>query len=92
VKQILKWMLAPGLNNTVFMPAGEILAVQVQQDILTMWSIGELSEGVDARQFAVYGTGHALPADPGKYIGTAQMMDGALVWHVFELNPLGESK
>jgi hypothetical protein len=38
------------------------------------------------RTFRVYGTGHNLPDDPGQYVGTFQIHNEGLVFHVFEAN------
>lgn len=38
----------------------------------------------ERRYFDVYGTGHPMPADPGRYLGTAHLDNGALVLHVFD--------
>lgn len=38
----------------------------------------------EERTFAVFGTGHELPEDPGKYLGTATSPGGQFVWHVYE--------
>lgn len=66
------------------MPAGaDVLTAQDQYGTLTLWASVDLINQRARRFFDVYGTGHALPADPGKYIATVQMRDG-LVWHVFE--------
>jgi len=36
------------------------------------------------RDFRWYGTGHPVKDNPGRYIGTVQMLDGKLVFHLFE--------
>jgi len=36
------------------------------------------------RTFHVYGTGHNLLDDPGRYVGTVQACGERAVWHVFE--------
>ena len=36
------------------------------------------------RRFLSYGTGHAMPDNPGTYIGTFQLQGGDLVFHTYE--------
>ena len=67
------------------MPAGaKILSVQVQLEEVQMWVLVDPSIPHEPREFDVYGTGHLMPSDPGKFIGTFQLEDGALVFHLFE--------
>lgn len=37
-----------------------------------------------AQELRVYGTGHPMPDDPGRYLGTVFCAGGALIWHVYE--------
>lgn len=74
--------------SEVEMPAGaEVLCVQVQYGVPCVWAI--VDQGSAARErrvFLTYGTGHAHDeAVRGKYLGTYQLLDGSLVFHVFEL-------
>lgn len=52
---------------------------------LCVWAIVDTEVETEARSIAVVGTGHEMGADNFKYIGTAQMRGGALIWHVFEV-------
>jgi hypothetical protein len=36
------------------------------------------------REFRVFGTGQPLPEEPSRYVGTAIVPGGALVWHLME--------
>jgi hypothetical protein len=62
----------------------EPIAVQMQHGELTLWALVEPTSPLRAKRIAVHGTGHNVPAGE-KYIGTAQMAGGELVWHVFEV-------
>lgn len=42
-----------------------------------------MSAASEKREIAIIGTGHPAPAD-GRYIGTASLSGGALMFHVFE--------
>lgn len=69
----------------VVMPIGaKILTVQEQHGSLVLWAIVDPTAEDIAREIVMYGTGHAVPDNPGQYIGTVQQADGALVWHFFE--------
>jgi hypothetical protein len=72
----------------VRMPSGsEILTVQVQHASLCLWALVNQNAGRDAgevRTIEIHGTGIIMSDEERRYIGTAQMAGGALVWHVFE--------
>ena len=71
------------------LPRGaQVLSVQMQYDNPQMWVLQDTNTDVPPkpRKFAVFGTGHQIPADLSlHHLGTIQMVDGALVWHVFEI-------
>lgn len=67
------------------MPRGaKVLSVQVQGGKPCLWA--EVNEnGFDeTRYFEVRGTGHTLIGNEGRFIGTIQLMEGALVFHIYE--------
>ena len=72
--------------QSILMPEGaEILCVQNQDEIGCLWAkVNPDAENKEERIIYIKGTGHTFNEDPGKYIGTFQMSQGALVWHVFE--------
>jgi len=83
VKTIWKYPL--GLARTVhlLMPLGaEVLTVQLQGGVPTLWAIVESDATMGGRMFIVNGTGNEFHGDEGRYIGTWQQ-DG-YVWHLFE--------
>lgn len=75
-------------GNVAFeMPKGaEVISVQVQHRRPCMWAVVDTEAPKETRNFTIFGTGHGIPKDffPAKHIGTFQMADGALIWHVFE--------
>jgi hypothetical protein len=87
MRTVFKYPLA-SIEQTVALPSGaRILCVQAQSGALCLWALVDTDNPTVDRTFRVYGTGHALPSDFGsRYIGTVQQMNGALVWHVFELS------
>lgn len=89
-KTIWKYPLLLTDEQAVQMPKGaEILCVQVQGSRPCLWALVDSSVKNDERLIVIYGTGHPMPeahnAYRRQYIGTAQMNDGSLVWHVFEI-------
>lgn len=67
------------------MPASaQILCVAEQRGILCLWALVNPLAIAEKRIIRIAGTGHELPAEPGIYIGSVQLKQGALVFHVFE--------
>lgn len=61
-------------------------------DVLDMWVLVDLNADEETREFRIVGTGHPLPADAGRFVGTTKSHGGTLIWHVFEAaeqKPLG---
>jgi hypothetical protein len=81
---IYKYTLEPGRTVLELPDGAQVLTVQMQHGSPCMWALVDLARPIGRRFFDVYGTGHAMPADPGRYVATFQMEGGALVWHVFE--------
>lgn len=70
------------------LPQGsEVLTVQVQRDAPQIWALVDPERPPEARRFRLAGTGHPITeqASLGRYVSTFQMLDGQLVFHVFEL-------
>lgn len=71
-----------GLN----MPSGAtILTVQVQHNDPCLWAIVDPSEVTELRTFRIVGTGHPIDFTTEAYIGTFQLSNGGLVFHIFEV-------
>lgn len=85
VKTIWKYPLQPSLAQFVMMPEdAELLAVQAQGETLCLWALVSPDAPLEERTIEVLGTGHQTDEKDRRYIGTAQMHGGKLVWHVFE--------
>jgi len=83
---IWKWPLAVVNEQSCLLPFGaEVLDVQMQGDECNMWVMVDPDAPKKLRHFAIYGTGHEMRDNPGKYIATFQMHKGSLVFHVFEV-------
>lgn len=67
-------------------PAGALfLHVREQGDDVCVWFRCDPDAAKTKRRILLCGTGHEAPVcDTAKYLGTAIVHGGALVWHVFE--------
>jgi hypothetical protein len=85
MKTIWKFKLEP--ECTVKMPQGaEILSVREQGHNIYAWALVDDQAPSEDRHFIGVGTGHEVPEDePLKFLGSAHLEDGALVFHVFEV-------
>lgn len=85
--KIFKYPFEVKDNFTIEMPEdADILTVQNQREVGTMWVLCNPDTKKVKRQFMVVGTGHDFnPEKSFEYIGTYQEKAGALVWHLFEI-------
>ncbi len=84
-KRIFKYVLAIEDLQTVGMHEGaEILSVQNQDGDVCIWALCNPNAPKEARTFHIFGTGNLVCDNPGRFIGTVQILNGALAWHVFE--------
>lgn len=83
-KTVWKVEITPGA--TVELPAGfQILTVQTQNNVPCLWAIVDADKSQkEVVHLNIYGTGHLMPDEPGRYVGTFQIDDGMFVFHVFE--------
>lgn len=88
--QIYKYVLAP-LTETIIdnLPADtDVLCAQAQGENVCIWArVNPEQHETEERTFLVAPTGEDLPNQPLSYIDSCQQLDGALVWHVFEVLP-----
>lgn len=76
--------------QSIEMPAGAtILTVQTQGGQPCLWAKVDAAKPKTKRVFETFGTGHPIPETHERaYLGTYQLVGGALVFHVYEvLNP-----
>lgn len=85
--KIWKWELERAQLQSLELPKGaEILTVQIQHNVPHLWAmVDENATETEGVHIAMHGTGHTVPQNPGKYLGTVQFYGGALVLHVFEV-------
>ena len=69
------------------LPKGaKLLTMQCQNGMPCIWfEVDEKEDATESRIFTTYGTGNPMPDEPGNYIGTYQVMQGQLVFHVYEV-------
>ncbi len=87
MKRVYKYPLDIQDEVIVMMPKGaRVLSVQVQNGRPCLWAAVDPSETeLEKRLFRIAGTGHPIYDDVvDGFIGTIQLYDGKLVFHVFE--------
>ena len=83
-QEIWKWQLEITGEQTISVPTGAVfLCVQFQRGALCVWALVQPDYPREDVTVSVVGTGHAVSANTGPYLGTAQQVGGRLVWHVF---------
>jgi hypothetical protein len=90
-KTIWKFPIQVQDQVIVDMPHGAaLMCVQVQNGVPCLWALVDPDQPLKARRFRVYGTGHPLDPDGVEfYVGTFQISEGSLVFHVFEAGTNG---
>jgi len=88
MKTIWKFELTPNRLQAVPIPfGGQILTVQTKEDNAPLlWVLVDPDMPTQDRYFGIYTTNTAIPDDPGHYIGTFQILEGCLEFHVFEMD------
>ena len=85
MKRIYKYPIPVEDLITINMPNGaKILTVQMQNSEPCIWALVDIDEHKINKYFRLYGTGMEVP-EGLKYIGTFQMLNGGLVFHLFEV-------
>jgi len=86
MKTIYKYTLPVQDYAVVRIPEGhQTLSVALQHDQICVWALVDTSEAPRGVAFRIAGTGHPLgDADGWIFRGTVLMMNGTLVFHVFE--------
>lgn len=84
VERIYKYPLPVGDWVSVNMPVGaEPLTVQVQHGRPFLWARVTIDKPPALQFFRTAGTGHDLGSNVGRHIGSFQLSDGDLMFHVF---------
>ena len=84
MKTIWKYELETTDKQTVKMPYGaKILTVQIQNETPCLWCLVVPNYILEEREIQIIGTGHDINDLGGEYIGTYQLREGNLVFHVY---------
>ena len=71
---------------TIEMPVGaRILSIQTQFKRTCIWALVDPNAEKQKRNFRLCGTGHIMDDSILAFIGTCQIDNGQLVFHVFEI-------
>ena len=82
---IWKYTLEVTDTQNIPMPKGsKILSVQAQENRPCIWALVNPNKELEPRRFEMYSTGHPLTFDSRDYLGTFQLDQEALVFHLFE--------
>lgn len=84
MKTIYKYPLEIADRQTLMLPANpEILTVAAQHGRPCLWVLVDTDEELMPFEIAMYGTGMPCNCACNDYIGTVQLLDGAMILHVF---------
>lgn len=85
MQTIWKFPLKVADYQQIEMPEGaEVLAVQVQHNIPCLWARVTSTNPLVEKGIFIVGTGNRVNEDCGRHLGTFQIANGSLVFHVFE--------
>lgn len=86
MKKVYKYELAIDDYVSISMPKGsKILHLDLQYGRPFIWALVDPDAEEETRNFRVAGTGHEIgDTYCQRYIGSFMLMNGALVFHVFE--------
>ena len=84
--RIYKYAIETTDYQEITMPAGaEVLCVQTQHETPYIWARVDPDEQIfHRRKFSIFGTGHDITDDPGRYVGTYQIDGGVLIFHLYD--------
>jgi len=84
-RTIWKAVLQPADVQQIEVPFGaELLCAREQFEQICVWFRCDPTAEKELRSIAIVGTGHDAPGNEGRYLGTASLQGGALMFHVFE--------
>lgn len=61
-----------------------MLRVMPQHSGIYLWAEVDPQEPKVDRSISIFGTGHPMPNDPGRFIDSFMLLDGDLVFHAYE--------
>ncbi len=90
MRTVYKYPLPFEAHFRLELPLGaKVLHVDVQLGKPQLWALVDPHSPLAWRYFRVAGTGHEIVQEPSRldYVGTFQLHDGQLVFHLFEVTP-----
>lgn len=87
-RRVFRYRLDLAEAPTLDLPAGaEVVSVAPPRDLsssLDLWAVVDPDRATVKRHFRIAGTGHPLPDDAARFLGTVPMSQGSVIFHVFE--------
>ena len=85
MKTIYKYVIKCRDSFVQILPQGaKVIAVQTQQGQPVFWATVDTEQPPEPREFFVVGTGHNFDAESKTFLGTFQLEEGTLIFHLFE--------
>jgi hypothetical protein len=88
MKVIYKYLISVSDFINIDLPKGaEILKIDVQNSQVCIWAlVDKFAKETELRKFRTFGTGYDINDNTSnlKYINTIFLMNGSLVFHIFE--------
>lgn len=90
MRTVWKYTLENVNIQKIKMPrTADILHVAVQAGVPCLWAEVTPDTPEEERTILILGTGHVIPPwTTRRYIGTFQLQDGVLIFHVYEMSPV----
>ena len=88
MNSVYKYIIKPDDYFELQLPKNaKVLSVQEQHGNICLWALVEPGSPTETRKFRFAGTGHPIHETKSslKFIGTFQMYNGDLVFHIFEI-------
>lgn len=88
MKRIYKYELIIADEQKIKIPqSAHILDVQNQKEKVYIWCLVNIENELVDYTFRIIGTGNPIEDDfSGKYIGTFQLFDGDIIFHLFQIS------
>lgn len=86
MQRVFKYGVECADTFTIELPKNaSILSLQIQNYMPYIWVLVNEEMPMETRRFRLVGTGHDIKERIIEFIGTFQMQDGKLVFHLFEI-------
>lgn len=83
--QVWKFVVTDDVHGVAMPKGAKILTAHEQDGNICLWAEVQPNNESEFRYFEIFGTGHEMSAKDRQYIGTAFLMGGRLVFHVYEV-------